>query len=103
MISECSECRDTQVEDTIFQVSANTEVHLWQTTTENRLVVSVDLTVAIDITIVAVTHLCTWLILVEALALGNSVQLVELSLCTDDTLIIPAIELTYFLTDLCNI
>ena len=80
-----------------------TEVYFWQTTAENSLVVTVDLSVAIDIAIEAVTYLCTWLVFVETLCLSQGIQLVELALCADDALIIPTIELTNLLANLCDV
>ena len=59
-------------------MGTQTEVHLGQTAAENCLVVTVDLTVTVDVTIVAVAYLCSRLILVKTLGLCQSVQLVEL-------------------------
>lgn len=84
-------------------MSAQAEVHLWQTTAENGLVVGIDLTVTVDIAVVAVTDLCAGLILCKTLFLCDGIQTVELLLRTDDTLIVPAVELTYFLAYLSDI
>ena len=94
MIAESTKGRDTQIEDTILQMSAQAEIDCGKTTAENSLVVSIDLAVAVDIAIITVTYLCTSLILIKALRLCISIQLIELSLCADDALIVPSIEPT---------
>ena len=63
MISKGTECRDAQIKDLILQMCAQTEVNFWQTATQNSLVVTVNLAITIDITIIAITYMCTWLIL----------------------------------------
>ncbi len=80
-----------------------TKVNLWQTATQNCLVVGINLTVAIYIAIVAITYMGTWLILFQTLSLCKCVQLIELLLGTDNTLVIPTIELTNSLTNLGDI
>ena len=103
MVAKSTVSRDTQIEDLVLEVCTQTKVNLWQTTTQNRLVVGINLTVAIYIAIVAITYMGTWLILFQTLSLCKCVQLIELLLGTDNTLVIPTIELTNFLTNLGDI
>ena len=103
MIAKSTVSRDTQIEDLVLEVCTQTKVNLWQTTTQNRLVVGINLAITIYIAIVAITHIGTWLILFQSLSLCKGIQLVELLLGTDNTLVIPTIELTNFLTNLGDI
>ena len=103
MIAESTIGRDTQVEDAILQMCAQTEVDTGKATSEHCLVIRIDLTVAIDITIVAVTDVCTRLILAEALRLCHGVQFGQLFLRTDNALIVPSIELTSLFTHLSDV
>ena len=103
MIAQCTIGRNTKVEMLVLKMSTQTEIQLRQTTAQNRLVGIRNLTVTIDILIVAVTHLCARLI-GGGLVLGSiCIQFVKLCLSADDTLVIPTIELTDFLTDLSNV
>ena len=84
MIAKSTVSRDTQIEDLVLEVCTQTKVNLWQTTTQNRLVVGINLAITIYIAIVAITHIGSWLILIKTICLCNSIQLVELGLGTDD-------------------
>ena len=87
MIVQGTEGRDRQIEVLILQMCADTEVDLWQTAAKNSLVITGNLTVTINILIKTVTYVCTLL----------GCVLVQVFLCTGDTLILPSIELTDFL------
>src|SRR5574344_1135472 len=93
MIVECSISSDSQIKSLIFHTGTDTEVDLWQTATQNHLVVSVDFTIRHTVS--------TANILVEAVAyIGTllSCMVVQVRLCTGDAFVNPSVELTYFLT-----
>ena len=100
MIVECTIGRDAEVEVLVFNTSAETEVDLWQTATENSLVVSIDNTVVVDILIEAVTHVGSRLRHWIAFLIHT---VVEVSLCACDSFIYPSVELTNLLAHLCLI
>ena len=93
MIIQYSVCRDVEIETLILQVSAQTEVYLWKTTAQYGLVVSIDYAIRSsfwtrNILIEAITYISTLL----------SCVVVEICLCTGDSLVNPTIELTNLLT-----
>ena len=81
-------------------MSTDTEVHLGQTTAENDAVVTIYDTVVVHVLVETVTNLCTCLSDMIAKIVD---VVVKVSLCTGNTLIDIAIELTNFLTYPSNI
>src|SRR5574344_2164948 len=78
MIVECSISSDSQIKSLIFHTGTDTEVDLWQTATQNHLVVSVDFTIRHTVS--------TTDILVEAVAYVGTLlggMIVQVGLCTE--------------------
>ena len=116
--------RDSQVEALILQTSTDTEVYLWHTAAQNGLVFCVNLTIVIGVVVPAVTYVGTLLIspltlcieignvggislllLYLDIVVGNTtglVQCIQLALVANDATILPTIELTNFLANLCD-
>ena len=93
MIVQNSVGRNVEVEALILHVGAQTEVHLWKTTAQYGLVVCIDYAIR--------SSFRTRNILIEAITYINTLLgsvVVEICLCTGDSLVNPTIELTDLLT-----
>ena len=77
-------------------MSTDTEVHLGQATAKNDAVGTIDNAVVVHVLVETVTNLCTCLSDMIAKIVD---MVVKVGLCTGDTLIDIAIELTNLLTD----